>query len=118
MIEDRLENEHCRTDRDDYVYVYLQNVIPTAVHNFDISGDAENAYDYGSIMHYPKDAFAIPNSGYLTLVPKPDGVEIGQRQQLSTGDIAAAKIMYPGMLGAFQHRRLSQVTVPGEPRRA
>lgn len=111
-----LDHEHCRTDRDTYVYVYYPNIIPDQVHNFDISGDAENAYDYGSIMHYPNNAFAL-DPGYLTLAPKQDGVVIGQRDKLSDGELAAARIMYPGSSLRRSHGvRRSQVIVNRSPK--
>jgi hypothetical protein len=66
------------------------------LHNFDqhvVDGIDLGTYDYGSIMHYPKDAFS--QNGGDTIVPKQEGVQIGQRTGLSAGDIAAVKNLYP-----------------------
>ena len=60
-------------------------------------GDDLGAYDYGSIMHYPRTAFSI--NGQDTVVAKhalPPGVVMGQRSALSAGDIAGVHAMYPG----------------------
>ena len=46
-------------------------------------------YDYGSIMHYPRDAFTA--DGKDTIIPTKPNVEIGQRKKLSAGDIASVK---------------------------
>jgi len=43
-------------------------------------------------MHYPATAFS--KNGQPTIVPKQNGVMIGQRDGLSAGDIAAVKLMY------------------------
>jgi hypothetical protein len=40
-------------------------------------------------MHYPRDAFSA--TGADTIIPKQPGVEIGQRKELSKGDIASVK---------------------------
>ena len=64
-------------------------------HNFDqhiTDGDDIGAYDYGSIMHYPRDAFSIDGSDTLTPI-NPASAAIGQRTALSAGDVAAANTL-------------------------
>jgi hypothetical protein len=56
-------------------------------------GDDLGAYDYGSIMHYPRWAFS--KNGQDTIVPTNPNAQIGQRDGLSPGDIAAVRAMYP-----------------------
>src|SRR4029077_7940111 len=57
-------------------------------------GDDIGAYDFGSIMHYPRNAFSIDGSDTITpIVAVPPGVTIGQRNALSAGDIAAANTL-------------------------
>lgn len=53
-------------------------------------------YDYGSIMHYPKDAFSIQvdDPRYYTIVPRKNGVKIGQRKELSERDWEHLRKMY------------------------
>ena len=65
--------------------------MPGFAHNFDqhiLDGTDLGDYDFGSIMHYPRDAFS--KNGEDTIVPKGDHA-IGQRQGLSAGDIAGVK---------------------------
>ena len=47
-------HEHARPDRDTYVTINLQNVVPGQAGNFNRADDAEivGPYDYTSIMHY------------------------------------------------------------------
>ena len=60
-------------------------------HNFrKIRSDTQNLpYDYGSIMHYGRNAFSINrrNRNFDTIVPKQSGAEIGQRRGLSETDL-------------------------------
>ena len=90
-----LWHEQSREDRDQFVTVVFDNIDPDFRHNFDqhiTDGDDIGGYDYGSIMHYPKTAFAI-DPGKPTLVTK-NGESIGQRDALSKGDIHAVKAIY------------------------
>ena len=52
-------------------------------------------YDYGSVMHYPGDAFAI-NEDVPTIITKdPEAQdEIGQRVRMSEADIERVQILY------------------------
>lgn len=52
-------HEHTRPDRDDYVYVNMDNVLPSERDQFRKYGrstyfETGVPYDYQSIMHYPK----------------------------------------------------------------
>jgi len=89
-----LWHESSRTDRDQYVTINWANIEPAFQHNFTekTSGD-ENVrpYDYRSIMHYPRHAYS--SNGEPTIVPKND-VEIGQRFELSAGDIRLINALY------------------------
>jgi hypothetical protein len=91
-----LWHEQSREDRDQFVTIVFANIDPDMAFNFEqqiVDGDDVGAYDYGSIMHYPADAFAI-DSSQPTIVT-PHGEEIGQRDHLSEGDIAAIRSIYP-----------------------
>ena len=89
-----LWHEQSREDRDLFVTINFAKIIPGTEHNFDqhvTDGDDVGAYDLGSIMHYPRDAFSVDGSDTITPVaPLPPGVVMGQRNGLSVGDIAAA----------------------------
>lgn len=91
-----LWHEQSRADRNQFVKIVFENIEPDAVHNFDqhiTDGDDVGPYDYDSIMHYPRTAFAI-DSSQPTIVT-PNGEPIGQRDVLSAGDIAAVAKIYP-----------------------
>lgn len=69
-------------DRDDYIDIKFDNIIPEAYINFEKYTNLVSMYgthyDYGSIMHYPKDAFAIDESK-PTIVPHEKAPMMGQR---------------------------------------
>jgi len=89
-----LWHEQSREDRDGFVEIRRENIMPDRAHNFDQhigDGDDFNAYDFGSIMHYPRNAFS--KNGADTIVPR-TGANIGQRLTLSDGDVEAVHAMY------------------------
>ncbi len=92
-----LWHEHSRKDRDQYITVHPENFDPEDARQFnqlrDNAADA-GTYDFGSIMHYPSHAFT--SNGKPTITVKGGG-DIGQRNGLSGGDIAAARRLYPGL---------------------
>lgn len=86
-----LWHEQSREDRDAHVTIHWDKIQPGYEHNFNqhiTDGDDVGAYDYGSIMHYPRNAFSVDGSD--TITPLAPGVTIGQRTALSAGDIATA----------------------------
>jgi hypothetical protein len=93
-----LWHEQSREDRDKYITIYYQNIIPGMEHNFDqhiADGEDIGPYDYDSIMHYPTWAFQ-KEAGLSTIITK-NGAPIGQRDRLSAGDLAAVEAMYPNL---------------------
>lgn len=91
-----LWHEQSRRDRELFVRVRLDNVIPGMEHNFTQhlnDGIDLGTYDYASIMHYPKTAFS--KDGSPTIEPIIGTPDIGQRTGLSAGDVLAVKKMYP-----------------------
>jgi hypothetical protein len=97
-----LWHEQSREDRDLFVTINWAKIQPGTEHNFNqhiTDGDDIGAYDFGSIMHYPRNAFSIDGSDTITpIVAVPPGVTIGQRTGLSAGDIAAANSFCPAKL--------------------
>jgi len=90
-------HEHSREDRDSFVTIHWDKIEQGYEHNFNqhiTDGDDVGPYDYGSIMHYPRDAFSIDGSD--TITPIDPNAQIGQRNGLSAGDIAAANSLCPG----------------------
>jgi hypothetical protein len=91
-----LWHEQSRQDREFFVTIHWENIQPGLEHNFDqhiTDGDDLDAYEYGSIMHYPRTAFSV--NGQETITPVDPAASIGQRTGLSAGDIAAVLAMYP-----------------------
>lgn len=89
-----LWHEQSRIDRDEHVTIVYENIMPSMIFNFDkhiSDGEDIGEYDYASIMHYPRKAFS--KNGEDTIIPLGDQ-EIGQRNTLSDGDIAAVEYMY------------------------
>jgi Astacin (Peptidase family M12A) len=91
-----LWHEQSREDRDSFVTIHWDKIQAGLEHNFDqhiTDGDDVGAYDYGSIMHYPRNAFSVDGSD--TITPLDATAQIGQRTALSAGDIAAANTLCP-----------------------
>lgn len=104
-----LWHEQSREDRDLFVTINWANIESTSSHNFNqhiADGDDLGAYDYGSIMHYPRKAFS--KNGLDTIVPTDPSAQIGQRDGLSPGDIAGVKAMYPGC-GVVQPPKIKKI---------
>lgn len=102
-----LWHEQCRIDRDRWVEIISDNARPGTQHNFEqqiVKTLDLGSYDYGSIMHYPANAFAVtPNSVTIRpkVLPLPAGVVLGQREALSPGDVAAIAALYADEPAAF-----------------
>ncbi|MEO5741847.1 MAG: M12 family metallopeptidase [Vicinamibacterales bacterium] len=94
-----LWHEQSREDRDLFVRINFAKVIAGMEHNFNqhiSDGDDVGPYDFGSIMHYPRDAFSVDGTDtIIPVVALPPGVVMGQRNGLSAGDIAAAGTLCP-----------------------
>ncbi|KAK4475755.1 hypothetical protein MN116_001015, partial [Schistosoma mekongi] len=93
-------HEHTRPDRDDHVDILLDNVVEGQDFNFKKMDPGEvnslgEPYDYSSIMHYAKGTFAKANKDETirpkACCPRPP---IGQRIQLSPGDIRQTNKLY------------------------
>lgn len=94
-----LWHEQSREDRDAFVTIHWAKIQAGFEHNFNqhiVDGDDVGAYDYGSIMHYPRNAFSVDGSD--TITPVQPGATIGQRTAMSQGDIAAANSLCPPKL--------------------
>lgn len=92
-----LLHEHQRPNRDDYVRVIYENVVPAYRNQFTKDQGATSfgyRYDYGSIMHYSPDAFSS-NRKY-TMIPYDESAirYMGQRDTFAHGDIDQINIIY------------------------
>lgn len=84
-------HEHSRSDRDDYVKVNIDNVVPELAHNFEKApfGSKMGAYDYHSIMHYRPFDFSANGLPTVEIInPGANPPNLGQATVLSEGDIA------------------------------
>lgn len=111
-----LWHEQSRQDRDTFVQIVFANIDPSMQHNFTqhvSDGDDLGPYDYGSIMHYPRNAFS--RNGQDTIIPRqtlPPGVTMGQRSGLSAGDIAGVHAMYPAPVVTAKELAKDPITDP------
>lgn len=88
-------------DRDEFVTINWDNIMPFEKHNFQKFESASVAhfgtdYDFDSIMHYPKDAFS--KNGKPTMMPRVKFWgkmrNMGQRIGMSPTDITKLNEMY------------------------
>ncbi|XP_058613529.1 hatching enzyme 1.2-like isoform X2 [Onychostoma macrolepis] len=89
-------HEHTRSDRDQYVQINWQNIPQASAYNFQKkdTNNLNTPYDYNSIMHYGRTAFAI-HYGKETITPIPNSsVQIGQRTEMSNIDIQRINKLY------------------------
>ncbi|XP_046836905.1 high choriolytic enzyme 1-like isoform X1 [Vespa crabro] len=91
-------HEHMRPDRDQYIYILWENIRAGSKYNFELLDvntitDYGLPYDYDSIMHYSMTAFSKGKS-LATIIPKINGIEIGQRERLSYYDVKKLLITY------------------------
>jgi len=89
-------HEQSRSDRDQYVKINWPNVSRTGATNFrkKETNNLNTPYDYSSIMHYSRNAFARVLA-LDTITPTPDPtVPIGQRQRMSEIDILKVNRLY------------------------
>ncbi|KAM4529259.1 high choriolytic enzyme 1-like [Fundulus diaphanus] len=88
-----LYHEHSRDDRDEYITINWQKVIPDKRENFKVKhGNTLNLpYDLESIMHYGTTYFSVDGSPTIQVS---DGKNVGQRKHLSALDIRKLKALY------------------------
>uniref|UniRef100_A0A0K0EVM4 Metalloendopeptidase n=1 Tax=Strongyloides venezuelensis TaxID=75913 RepID=A0A0K0EVM4_STRVS len=90
-------HEQSRTDRDDHITIYWNNIMNGMANQFEKYGQGVitalgTTYDYGSIMHYGSTAFS--KNGQPTMLPKKQGAQIGQRNGFSKVDIFKINTLY------------------------
>ncbi|KAL2093939.1 hypothetical protein ACEWY4_011251 [Coilia grayii] len=88
-------HEQCRSDRDQYIRVLLQNVQSGLEYAFDKINTLNQGtpYDYNSVMQYHKYAFS--KNGQPTMQPYPDpNVPFGEGKEMSKNDILRVNRLY------------------------
>ena len=93
-----LYHEQSRTDRNQYITIHTNNILPNKVNNFETRFVHNfRPFDFGSIMMYGPYAFTDPEKGGLPTITKKDGsLYTHQRSALSWSDRFALNDMYPG----------------------
>nr|VZI24470.1 unnamed protein product [Spirometra erinaceieuropaei] len=91
-------HEHSRPDRDAFVRIIRENIIPKELYNFVKKKPEEinslgDPYDYQSIMHYAKALFAKPGKTE-TIRPTDPKAIIGQEAKLSLSDVRQTNLLY------------------------
>lgn len=90
-------HEQSRDDRDRFVKVHWDNIIPGFRNNFEKQSKKNTSfnfeYDYESIMHYGMNAFSKVK-GKPTLTAKMTGKKLGQRKSLSKTDCLKINDLY------------------------
>lgn len=101
-------HEQSRPDRDTYVTINFNNIKSKYSYNFRkaTGSKVHTRYDYDSIMHYPKSAFAT-SYGKITIQTKNSRYQnrIGQRSGFSTIDKQQINAMYCGGTNYRPRRR-------------
>ncbi len=120
-------HEQSRKDRTNFVDFDLTGMSPGQSANFDaIDEQTVGRYDYASLMHYRADAFSPYTPARPTIFCKTNGARVacpgvmGQRNGLSTGDIAGLDALYSeisrfsnGGWDATMTRNLDRTSNPG-----
>lgn len=89
---------HSAYERDLYVQIMWENIIPGMEHNFDkvnpdITSQFGVPYDIESVMHYPGWAFSV--NGHHTIVPLHEGISLDDDNYYITAkDVSRIENMY------------------------
>ncbi|XP_075325731.1 high choriolytic enzyme 1-like [Odontesthes bonariensis] len=88
-------HEQVRSDRDQYVQILTQNILPGTERNF-VKANTNNLgtpYDFNSVMHYSRLAFS--RNGQPTIVAKSNpNLSFGNAREMSANDIARVNRLY------------------------
>eukprot|EP00188_Purpureofilum_apyrenoidigerum_P001674 Plantae.Rhodophyta-Purpureofilum_apyrenoidigerum.ctg19468.p1 GENE.Plantae.Rhodophyta-Purpureofilum_apyrenoidigerum.ctg19468~~Plantae.Rhodophyta-Purpureofilum_apyrenoidigerum.ctg19468.p1 ORF type:complete len:432 (+),score=43.86 Plantae.Rhodophyta-Purpureofilum_apyrenoidigerum.ctg19468:170-1465(+) len=118
------KHEHQRPDRDDHVEVLYSKIKDSKKGQFDKASwnDFDNhgtSYDFDSVMHYPRDAFAINDGEPVMRARNPsDTVPLERRPYMSSDDILTLNRAYncpgPGRNGRLRIRALYARNLPNK----
>ncbi|VDN09526.1 unnamed protein product [Dibothriocephalus latus] len=93
-------HEQSRPDRDKYVEIIEENIIPFKRDQFEMKDVAQvdslgEPYDFNSVMHYTADAFVMPNkTEVMRRKPCCPGSTMGWQGKLSPSDIRQTNLLY------------------------
>ncbi|KAK5642145.1 hypothetical protein RI129_008312 [Pyrocoelia pectoralis] len=102
-------HEQSRWDRDKFVKIHHENIIPSFKSNFD-KQSLENTtyhyeYDYDSIMHYGKYYFSKAKGKPTMTAKMPNVKRLGQRKAMSKGDCLKLNHLYGCFDNAKRRRK-------------
>uniref|UniRef100_A0A8C7FCY2 Metalloendopeptidase n=1 Tax=Oncorhynchus kisutch TaxID=8019 RepID=A0A8C7FCY2_ONCKI len=104
-------HEQTRSDRDNHIHVYWENIIDDMKYNFDKIATLNQGtpYDYNSVMQYERTAmYAFSKNNRPTMEPIPDNnVSFGEATQMSMNDIDRLNRLY----GCCEYCHTEQLTV-------
>lgn len=86
-------------DRDNYVRINYENIEKGREHNFQkysntIVSSFKTSYDLDSVLHYTRNAFSKNGLNTIETRNPRDLYRIGQRTQMSSGDVRRVRNMY------------------------
>lgn len=92
-----LVHEHQRPDRDMYVRIIWDNILPEYEYNFKIYNnplivEEDYQYDFQSIMHYYSSGFSI--DGGPTIIPIDRAIEIERNEEITDIDVLKVVSIY------------------------
>ncbi|CEF70618.1 Astacin-like metalloendopeptidase [Strongyloides ratti] len=92
-------HEHSRIDRDKYLKIYFQNIIPSRKQSFDIVSKKDSntfgvPYDYGSVMHYGLYYFTKNRGKTMKPFDSLYDMTPGPKSKMSFADIKMLNIYY------------------------
>ena len=93
-------HEQSCPDRDQYVNIHEENILPGYEPNFDKKIDVNSlgvTYDFNSIMHYSATAFGVNNA--ITISTKEKDIPFGLAPELSPLDIKQTNLLYNHQCG-------------------
>ncbi|XP_053945031.1 hatching enzyme 1.2 isoform X1 [Anastrepha ludens] len=101
-------HEQSRADRDNFVKIHWENIVPKYRKNFKLiskkKGKQTFDYDYNSVMHYGEFYFSKKKGEKPTMTPLQPGVRIGQRKTISKTDCLKINDLYGCLNG--RHARM------------
>ncbi|CAB4008806.1 zinc metallo ase nas-15-like [Paramuricea clavata] len=109
-------HEQSRDDRDTYVRIHWNNIIPAMKFNFEKYSKSEvnslgKKYDYASVMHYGPYDFA-KRDGLKTISSLQKGKKFGNKPKLSKLDREQARLLYKCSKGTKIPQPPTQAPMP------
>ena len=111
-------HEQNRDDRDEFIQIFMDNVIPEARDNFQKEGGMKiGGYDFCSIMHYSGKAFLDPSNPDGSTIICIKNIEtckncLGQREDFSGQDLLGIEQFYEKVNGPKCNFRFPNPSIP------